>query len=100
MILNELQQSEFIAFESYIKEFANSKGFGLMLKLPYVDKKIETFENYLEMFMRENGYIDGRSLSEALDGIRPEVSNWVNFPRNDFRMVDLAKELTIALFGG
>lgn len=99
-MLNEIQQSEFVAFETYLKEFAQQQGFALALKIPYVDKKIEQLEEYLEAFMKDDGYIDGRLLSDTVDAFRPNIANFINFPRNDFRMVDLAKDLTRALFGG
>ncbi len=99
MKLTTIQESEFIAFEKFIKEFCNERGFGLALKIPFVDRKIEQLEELLEKFMKEDGMIDGKKLGDTIHTFKPDIANWINFPRQDFRMVDLAQDIIKTIFG-
>lgn len=73
----------------------------IVLALPVVNKKIEDLENFLELYMNpETGEVNGRELGKVFEVAQPEISQWVNVPRQNFKPSEMAENLVAFLIGG
>lgn len=95
-----MQKKELAIFEQKIIDFIPDKYRNIIIKQRGFIKQVDKFEDFISPFLLENGFIDGVALNDFLSAKQPTLLNFISFPNEPFRLVELFNEIYKFLFGG
>lgn len=101
-MINELQKQEFIAAETILMDRLariNPLVKSFIFNSPNVTAKIDQVEAGIELCMKENGLVDGKLLGELVAQKFPKACQWINVPKQEFRLSDEISKLLTFLLG-